>query len=252
VVAAPNPQRQYAVLPRPGPAPGDHELRQRLLAEAVAFYERAGLTERVAQLAPQLEGAPGSAAAPPDLARWERTGAGWSVTFRGRTAALPPVKGMADLARLLARPEAELHVLDLVGPGGAAAPRQGDAGVVLDDRARAAYQQRLRDLAEQIADAEADGDGEALARATGEREFLVAELTGAFGLGGRPRRVGDPAERARTTVTSRIRDALGRVDLAHPELGRHLRASVRTGTFCSYAPEQPVVWDVSTGGSPTS
>ena len=72
----------------------------------------------------------------------------------------------------------------------------------------------------------------------------MAELTGAYGLGGRPRRAGDPAEKARTTVTSRIRDAIGRVESVHPDLGRHLRASVRTGTFCSYVPERSVVWEV--------
>ena len=93
------------------------------------------------------------------------------------------------------------------------------------------------------------GTRDAAARASEEREFLVAELTGAYGLDGRPRRAGDPAERARTTVTSRIRDALGRIETAHPDLGRHLRASVRTGTFCVYAPERPMVWDVA---GPTS
>ena len=65
-------------------------------------------------------------------------------------------------------------------------PRQGDLGEVLDDRARAAYRQRLADLDERIAEAEADGDADAAARATEEREFLVAELTGAYGLGGPP------------------------------------------------------------------
>lgn len=28
------------------------------------------------------------------------------------------------------------------------------------------------------------------------------------------------------------------------ELGRHLRHSIRTGTFCSYEPEVPVTWEV--------
>jgi hypothetical protein len=146
-----------------------------------------------------------------------------------------------------------VHVLDLVGAGTGGAPRQGDLGEVLDDRARAAYRQRLTDLEERIADAETDGDEEALASATEERELLVAELTGAYGLGGRPRRAGDPSERARTTVTSRIRDAVTRVEGVHPDLGRHLRASVRTGTFCSYQPERPVAWDVShiVGPDPT-
>jgi hypothetical protein len=28
-------------------------------------------------------------------------------------------------------------------------------------------------------------------------------------------------------------------------LGRHLEGSVRTGTFCSYRPDRPVRWEVS-------
>jgi hypothetical protein len=115
---------------------------------------------------------------------------------------------------------------------------------VLDDRARAAYQRRLAELDERIAEADSDGNADRSAAALEERDFLLAELAGAYGLGGRPRRAGDPAERARTTVTSRIRDALGRIEAEHPELGRHLRSSVRTGTFCCYAPELPVAWEV--------
>ncbi len=234
-LALANCRREYAEVLRRRDAPGDPARREDLLREASAFYRAAGIPERVS--AADLP-------EPEDHARWERTGAGWAVTFRGRTAALPAVKGMADLARLLAQPDREVHALDLVGTAPGAAPRQGDLGEVLDDRARVAYRQRLADLDERIADAEAYADAEAAARAIEERAFLVAELTGAYGLDGRPRRTGDPAERARTTVTSRIRDVLGRIETAHPELARHLRASVRTGTFCVYAPERPVVWDV--------
>jgi len=64
------------------------------------------------------------------------------------------------------------------------------------------------------------------------------------GLGGRARRLGDPAERARKTVSWRLRSTLDRIDQAHPALGRHLRQSVRMGTFCSYEPDPPVRWDV--------
>ena len=44
-------------------------------------------------------------------------------------------------------------------------------------------------------------------------------------------------------MTSRVRDAIGRIDAELPELGRHLRASVRTGTYCVYAPETPTTWE---------
>ena len=75
-----------------------------------------------------------------------------------------------------------------------------------------------------------------------EREALLAELSATTGLGGRPRTAGSPAERMRKAVTYRIRHAIARVADAHPELGRHLRASVRTGTWCSYTPEHRVDW----------
>ena len=50
------------------------------------------------------------------------------------------------------------------------------------------------------------------------------------------------AERARTAVRSRIRDALQRIEVAHPALGRHLAHSVWTGSYCVYQPDPPVDW----------
>ncbi|MGH9281609.1 MAG: hypothetical protein ACRD0S_01595, partial [Acidimicrobiales bacterium] len=75
-------------------------------------------------------------------------------------------------------------------------------------------------------------------------DALLAQLSGGVGLGGRARRAGSSAEKARVTVTRRIRDAMARVEAAHPELGRHLRHSVRTGAFCAYDPVTPVSWEL--------
>ena len=75
-----------------------------------------------------------------------------------------------------------------------------------------------------------------------ERDFLVAELSRAYGLGGRARRTGSSTERARTAVTWRIRHAITRIEAAAPGLGKHLRSSVSTGTYCVYSPEHPRRW----------
>ena len=64
---------------------------------------------------------------------------------------------------------------------------------------------------------------------------LIHELAAATGLGGRSRRLGDPAERARKTVSARVRDALSKIDQVHPQLARHLRDTVHLGTHCGYA-----------------
>jgi len=58
------------------------------------------------------------------------------------------------------------------------------------------------------------------------------------------RRMGDLAERARSTVTWRIRHAIRRIGQAHPALGRHLANAVRTGLFCSYRPERRIDWRI--------
>jgi hypothetical protein len=180
-----------------------------------------------------------------------REGDVWVLAYEGSTVRLSHRKGFGDLAQLLARPDQEVHVLDLVAVAeGHDADRRsrgsgGDAGPLIDERARREYQRRLTELDEDIAAAKAGNDLERAARIEAERDALIDQLTAAYGLGGRARKAGDPAERARAAVTVRLRDALTRIEAAHPALGRHLRAAVRTGTFCVYAPERPTPWHLT-------
>jgi hypothetical protein len=44
------------------------------------------------------------------------------------------------------------------------------------------------------------------------------------------------AERARTNVQKRIRDAQKRIAEHHPSLAAHLERTIKTGVFCSYEP----------------
>jgi predicted ATPase/tetratricopeptide (TPR) repeat protein len=167
-------------------------------------------------------------------------GAVWEVGLGGDVTSVKGTKGMADLARLLARPGTEVHCLELVGAG----VEEGSTGEVLDETARRAYEQRLRDLQAELDEADAHHDVGRSERAQAEMDALVDQLTSALGLAGRARRTGSTVERARSTVTQRVRSTIRRVEAAHPRLGRHLRASIRTGTFCSYVPEEPVDWDL--------
>jgi hypothetical protein len=56
----------------------------------------------------------------------------------------------------------------------------------------------------------------------------------------------DPAatERARVRITRALQAARTRIAAAHPELGRHLDCTIRTGRVCSYVPDPrlPVEW----------
>jgi hypothetical protein len=115
---------------------------------------------------------------------------------------------------------------------------------LIDDAARDAYRSRLAEIDEEMDEAQRFADPERLAHAMLEREALVAELSAAVGLGGRARRTGASVERARKAVTNRLRDSIARIEREDPELGAHLRASVRTGTACVYRPEPRSPWSL--------
>jgi hypothetical protein len=183
-----------------------------------------------------------------------RVGSLWRLTYAGVTSHVPDVKGIRDLASLLAEPGREFPALDLATAHGATGPRvagarqeglgrPGDLGERLDATARAAYTARIKELQEALDGADAAGDPHRAAAAQEELDFLTAELSAAYGLRG-PRRSGDPAEKARAAVTSRIRAAIAKIRAAHPALGEHLGDRVKTGRFCSYQPATPTTWTV--------
>jgi tetratricopeptide (TPR) repeat protein len=233
--------------------------------EAIDFARRAVVLERAggtlmlalseAALAEALEAAaPGqhdatstsdqAAQSASDAELW-RDGDVWHIGYAGRSTIVKHAKGMVDLAALVAQPGREMHVTELEAlpsevARAATASGRDDA---LDRQAIAAYRGRLEELEEDIAEADAANDLARAERARAERDFLVDELSASVGLGGRARTAGpDPVERLRKAVTARLRDAIRRIDAVHPPLGRHLTNSIRTGTYCSYQPEQPVVW----------
>ena len=160
------------------------------------------------------------------------------LCYEGKQVQLPDSKGLSDIATLIGAHGADVHVLTLVGHRLA---RMG-ADPVLDEKAKAAYKARLADLAGEIEDAENAGRPGRAEALRSERDALIRELTTAAGLGRRDRKLGDEAERARKTVSARVRDALAKIGQAHPELADHLRSSLRMGTLCSYSPAEPVTW----------
>jgi hypothetical protein len=110
---------------------------------------------------------------------------------------------------------------------------------VLDARARAAYRARLVDLREDLTEAEQRSDLAWIDRLRTESERIQGELSRAFSRGGKARRTGLAAERARSAVTRRVREAIAKIAEHDARLGEHLEWAVRTGTSCSYRGKAP-------------
>jgi hypothetical protein len=233
-------QLAQALLGRGGP--GDAERAAALLDVVKDEAAELGMRGVLEQVRTTRAGRPPE---PQDRYEFRREGAVWLLRFDGRAVHVPDAKGLRDLHTLLSRPGSDVPAVRLRGADGgetavAAARLGGDP--ILDEEAKSRYKRRLAQLDEQIDRAAGLGRDERAAELDRERQALIDELRAATGLGGRARRLGDEAERARKTVTARIRDVLRRLDDVHPALAGHLRSTVATGVTCSYHPVQALPW----------
>ena len=193
----------------------------------------------------------------------------WAIGYAESRFPVRDLKGLRYLQHLLRYPNQEFHSLELLSgtaTSDAAQMRQdsesnasrlrgewipthrpSDSGPMLDDRARAAYKQKLIELKEELEDRRERGDDEGAERIQFEIEAIAAELTRATGLGGRVRRMGSVSERARLNVGRAIRSALAIISENNPAFARILDRDIRTGTFCEYVPAQsdPIEWQFS-------
>jgi tetratricopeptide (TPR) repeat protein len=192
----------------------------------------------------RLGGSPSIADAAAETAALARDGKWWVVSSGGSSVRLADTKGLRYLAELVARPGVERHALDLVdrveGPASGAGPDRralGDAGEVLDARARAAYRHRVEQLRAEADEALAAGRLDTAEAKQAELDQLVAQLAQAFGLGGRERRAASAAERARLNVTRALRAAAAKLVDAMPGAGEVLDRRIRTGLYCAYEPD---------------
>lgn len=178
-------------------------------------------------------------------AEFRRNGPVWQLRWDGVTVHIPDAKGLRDLHSLLGLPGADVPAVRLLAPEGgdlAVAAGQFGGDPVLDEEAKRRYKEHLDRLDAEIDRAAARDDTQQVEKYGRERQALLDELRTAAGLGGRARRLGDQTERARKTVTARIRDTLRKLDTLHPALAAHLKASVTTGTTCAYRPEHSPDW----------
>jgi len=185
------------------------------------------------------------AAAPGHTYEFRRDGLVWQLAYAGVVAQLPDAKGLHDLHLLLSRPGGDIPAVELLDPAAGpelVAARRLGGDPVLDDEAKARYRRHLERLDEEIDRAAARGDDRKVAALDAERGALLDELRAAAGLAGRSRRLGDEAERARKTVTARIRDTMRKLDERHPALAGHLREAISTGSTCRYLPSETVPW----------
>jgi tetratricopeptide (TPR) repeat protein len=246
-------QHELAIVLRRRNRPGDLERADDLdrSARSIAATLGMALADRIVEIVARSQ-----AAVPnPSAATFRLEGEYWTIEYAGDAFRVRDSRGMRHLSRLLRAPGRELHALELaadseegrvhiVSPELELKDGFGDAGVMLDAEAKAAYRLRLADIRAELGEAERWNDPGRVALLEKEERALTRELAVAVGLGGRDRVASSAAERARVSVTRAIRSAMGRIGEQSPALADHLEATIRTGTFCSYTPDPraPIDW----------
>jgi len=229
-------------------APGDAARAERLLVELLL-----GVRLAVGTASPAAAAA--AEAADPPRYVFRREGEYWTLAGAARLSRVRRLRGFEYVSELLRHPHQQLYVLDLARLGTAvdapfsaaealehglriaAAPA---AEAALDHRARAAYRARWQELHAEAAAAARDHDPGRAARVRAELEMLTDELAAATHVRGAT----TPQERARVNVRNCITAALRAIRRHDETLWRHLANAIKTGTFCVYAPDRPVVWEL--------
>ena len=150
------------------------------------------------------------------------------------------LKGLHDIRVLMQRPEEEIHCSELIGSS--IAVEQGIE--LIDQKAKEDYQQKILNLQEDIAEAENMNKVGEVSKLQEEYDTLLEHLTSSLGIDGKARKTSSSIDKARSAVTWRIRSSIKKLQEVHPSLGKHLSASVKTGTFCAYRPDKVVEWEM--------
>jgi hypothetical protein len=251
-------------------APGDDGKAERLLAELIASLHLlrdtggASPADAIAAWSERPRGHDARDAPRAAVRRgashyqFRREGDYWTLVADGRVSRLRSLRGFEYMAELLRHPFEPIYVVDLTARAAPSESRlsveeaaehglrvssEADIAPALDRRAREDYRARWRELLVEEAEARHDNDVGRVARIQHEIDMLAAQLAAVVGTGcGR----NGPSlkERARVNVRNCITAALRAIRQHDETLWRHLSNSIKTGTFCCYGPDRPVVWEM--------
>lgn len=200
------------------------------------------------------------------LNKFYKEGQYWCIRFEGKTIQLKDNLGLRYIAYLLNHQSEEVHCTELISvvhksntqsrlvyrqmskdqiaENGLKVSGLGDAGEIIDTKAKAEYKSRLREIEKELEEVKKFNDLARIEVLEREKEFLSRELSRAYGLRGQVRKAGDPNKRARQAVSHAIHRTLKIIRKHHQELWNHLKDTLHIGNFCNYSPHFPTHWSL--------
>jgi len=165
----------------------------------------------------------------------------WTISFARKTIHLRNSKGLLYLSYLLRAPGREFPALELLAAaaGQQLTPVRSSSGDIADGRAVREYKARAIQIGKEIKEARGNNDLGLVGRLQEELGFIADQISGAQGLGGRPREDGDSNERARKSVREAICRAIKQIRPNNSFLAHHLEKHISLGASLSYNEDIP-------------
>lgn len=179
----------------------------------------------------------------------------WHISFDGEEAFIKNRKGLSYIHHLLSHPNSKFSPIDLIRvvspPSELPHPSdshddhdstssQQDGFEMLDGRALRDLRNRIAELDKDLESSQTAPQEKALLEK--ERADIVSHLEKSTNITGRIRRERGDQDRARSAVRQSIGRAIDLVEKKSPEVGKHLREKIVTGSTCTYHLPPQMTW----------
>ena len=167
----------------------------------------------------------------------------WLIGLDGNVHLYCNALGLHQLHHLLQRPGQRVPVIDVAEVRGQkVVVNQLCEEDIADDKALAQWKGQINSLRDQLEIAKETGNSERAAALEVESEALTLQISCAQSHRGIRRRLGDQGDKLRKRVSYTLRSSLKQIGRQSPDLGEHLKASIKMGFDCGYIPQTAVRW----------
>ncbi len=204
----------------------------------------------------------------------KKIGAYWEINFGGKVlSGIQDAIGMKCIAELLNCPDQEISakILSVMVSGqskgshniemnnrsteeneekGMHVTDKESYDVIMDNQTINECNLKLKKLNTEIEQAKNWNDDDSVEKLEQEKDFLIDELASSTNVKGLSRQFNNDSEKARKNISNRISKALGKIEIHEVDrfknnvIFRHLKNAIRTGSSCSYRPENETKWRV--------
>jgi len=180
---------------------------------------------------------------------FRKDGDKWIVVFNhSEPCYLNDIKGMEQIAQLLAKSPKSISAIELANPKNDTKlmilSKSDKPQEIIDKNALQSYRIRLRDIEDELAGAEKNNDLAEQNKLKAEKEQILSYVQSTTKPSGQSGSFSDNIKNACDAVSNNINRALEKIKQNNPTLHQHLNNSIQRGKHFAYNPDRKIDWEL--------